>query len=54
MEVGEIEAGLLEKYSSLQTVDQPELIRQMRRLVGGEDVLRKLQLSSIWKCPIGM
>lgn len=39
MEVDEIEAGLLEKFSSLQTVDQPELIRQMRRLVGGEDVL---------------
>lgn len=37
MEVDEIDTGLLEQFGSLQTVDHADLVRQMRRLVGGED-----------------
>ena len=35
----EIDTGLLEQFGSLQTVDHADLIRQMRRLVGGEDAI---------------
>jgi len=37
MEVDEIDTGLLEQFGSLQTVDHADLIRQMRKLVGGEE-----------------
>ena len=37
MEVDEIDTGLLEQFGSLQTVDHADLVRQMRRLVGGEE-----------------
>lgn len=35
----EVDTGLLQKFGCLQTVDRADLIGQMRRLVGGEDVL---------------
>jgi len=37
MEVDEIDTGLLEQFGSLQTVDHADLVRQMRKLVGGEE-----------------
>ena len=36
MEVDEIDTGLLEQFGSLQTVDHADLVRQMRKLVGGD------------------
>ena len=37
MEVDEIDTGLLEQFGSLQTVDHADLVRQMRKLVGGDE-----------------
>ena len=37
MEVDEIDTGLLESFGSLQTVDHADLVRQMRKLVGGDE-----------------
>lgn len=39
MEVDELDTGLLEKFGCMQTVDQADLVGQMRRLVGGEDAI---------------
>jgi hypothetical protein len=40
MEVDDVETGqLLQRFGSMQTVDRSESIKQMRRLVGGDDAL---------------